>query len=328
MQKKSITYILKEYEEITIRYDIETAAVWCYFNPKIRPSFSMKMLEEMYDFQLSIIEYFQSNNMHPNIPIRYLIVASQTSGVFNYGGDLNLFSQLIINKERQKLYDYAKMCIDVIYLNAVNLNLPITTISLIEGTALGGGFEAALSSDILIAEEGTKMGLPEIRFNLFPGMGAYSLLARSLGTKEAENIITSGKVYDSQTLYEKGVITILAEPKKAKEALDNFIKEHAKSFNGMQAIRNARHRYEGLEYSELLDITKIWVDAALRLEPKDLKVMNKLTKVQSIKANNSTTKTRTKQDRRISTEPVMYPFLRNTGEMAMTDTRRNVDRRL
>ncbi len=327
MEKKSITYLLREYEEITIRYDSDTAAIWCYFNPQIRPSFSMKMLQEMYNLQLAIIEYFKVNDMQPQTPIRYLIIASQTSGVFNYGGDLNLFSQLIINKERQKLYDYAKMCIDVIYLNAVNLHLPITTISLIEGTALGGGFEAALSSDILIAEEGTKIGLPEIRFNLFPGMGAYSLLARSLGTKEAEEIITSGKIYDAQTLHEKGVVTILAKPKKAKEVLDNFIKEHAKSFNGMQAIRNARHRYERLEYEEFLDITKIWVDAALRLEPKDLKVMNKLTKIQSIKANNLLTKTRTKQDRRISTETTTYPFLYTNGEIINADRRINSERR-
>ena len=326
MEKMHITSVLREYEEITIRYDSDTAAIWCYFNPKIRPSFTMKMLQEMYDLQLSVIEYFQTNDMQPEVPIRYFIIASQTSGVFNYGGDLNLFSHLIINKKRQELYDYAKMCIDTIYLNAVNLNLPITTISLVEGTALGGGFEAALSSDILIAEEGVKMGLPEIRFNLFPGMGAYSLLARSLGIQEAEEIITSGKVYDAQTLHEKRVVTVLAKPKGAKEALDAFIKEHAKSFNGMQAIRNARHRYERLEYAELLDITKIWVDAALRLEKKDLKVMDKLTKIQSIKANNADTKARTKQDRRISTETISYPFLYNK-ELITSDRREYSDRR-
>src|SRR3972149_4441233 len=57
----------------------------------------------------------------------------------------------------------------------------LTTISLVQGDALGGGFETALSSDVIIAEQSAAMGLPEVLFNLFPGMGAYSLLTRRIG---------------------------------------------------------------------------------------------------------------------------------------------------
>ena len=55
-----------------------------------------------------------------------------------------------------------------------SFNLPFTTISLVQGDALGGGFEAALCGDIIIAEKQARFGFPEVLFNLFPGMGAYN----------------------------------------------------------------------------------------------------------------------------------------------------------
>jgi len=54
---------------------------------------------------------------------------------------------------------------------ANNLFLPLTTISLAQGDALGGGFEAALSCSVIIAERRARFGFPEVMFNLFPGMG-------------------------------------------------------------------------------------------------------------------------------------------------------------
>ncbi|MCH9812695.1 MAG: crotonase/enoyl-CoA hydratase family protein, partial [Epsilonproteobacteria bacterium] len=319
--------LLSEREEISVRYDSETAAIWCYFNPKVRPCYTLKMLQEIRELQLSIISYFRATNMKPLTPIKYFIVASQTPGVFNYGGDLNLFSQLIAEQNYDKLIEYGKQCIDIAYLNHLNLNLPITTISLMNGDALGGGFEAALSSNIIIAEENIKLGFPEIRFNLFPGMGAYSFLARAIGIQNTEEMITTGKIYDAKTLYQQGAITILARPNHAEQELTKFIKTHTKAFNGMQAIKKARHVYEPIEYSELFNIVKIWADAALKLEKKDIKMMQKLVQTQSLKTSKMT-KIRTKQDRRISHEPTLFPFIDRQGNMITTDRRRGIDRRL
>lgn len=51
---------------------------------------------------------------------------------------------------------------------------------MVQGDAFGGGLEFALSSNILVAEQGTRLGFPEILFNLFPGMGAYTFLYRKV----------------------------------------------------------------------------------------------------------------------------------------------------
>ena len=234
---KDFHKIIRGKSEISVRYDPKYEAIWVYSNPKSRPCYSMSLLQEVYELQLSIINYFKKNDMKPKTPIKYYLNASQTPGIYNYGGDLQHFSDLIKNRDYDALYNYAKLCIDIIYLNAVNLHLPITTISVVEGTSLGGGFENAISCSVCIAEEGSQMGVPEIRFNLIPGMGAYSFLARSAGVRVAEEIISSGHIYAAETLHDMGIITKIAKKGETHNMVNIFMKRNSRSFNGMRRFR-------------------------------------------------------------------------------------------
>lgn len=322
--------IFCDYQEISLRYDVRYRAIWCYYNPTIRPCFSPVMLQELRQMQQGIIDYFNTKKPTSESLIHYQILHSQVPGVFNLGGDLALFSKLIKEKNRQQLLDYAKQCIDICYLNAVNLHLPLTTISLVEGSALGGGFESALSSNILIATENAEMGFPEIRFNLFPGMGAYSLLARKCGMGIADQMIASGEMYSARKLYEMGIVHHLAETGKGLESVEKFMQQHRQSGNGHQALQQVRQRYHSMDYQELEDITEIWVDAALRLEDKDLRLIDRLVKAQSLKMDKKKEKSRlrTKQDRRFVSGIAIFPLADWLGETIMSDRRKDPDRRL
>jgi len=55
--------------------------------------------------------------------------------------------------------------------------------------------------NVLIAEDHAQMGVPEIRFNLFPGMGAYSFIARKVGVKTAQEMLQKGEVYSAREMY-------------------------------------------------------------------------------------------------------------------------------
>ena len=133
-----------------------------------------------------------------------------------------LFLKLIRASDRDGLFHYAKSCIDMLH---VSYHLPITTISLVQGDAFGGGFEGALTRRVLIAERQAQMGLPEILFNLFPGMGAYSLLARRLDPARAERLILSGRMYSAEELYEMGVVDVLAENGQGEEGGHAYMKK-------------------------------------------------------------------------------------------------------
>jgi enoyl-CoA hydratase/carnithine racemase len=157
----------------------------------------------------------------------------------------------------------------------------VTTISLVQGECLGGGFEAALSSDVIVAERGARFGFPEILFNLFPGMGAYSFLERKIGQKAAEDVLTSGKIYSAEEMHALGVVDVLAEDGEGEAAIAALIKRRQRSRNGMAALAAVRRRVHRIDFSELLDIVQIWVDAALRLNPRDLKLMQRLVSRQN-----------------------------------------------
>ncbi|WP_455223415.1 crotonase/enoyl-CoA hydratase family protein [Kaarinaea lacus] len=327
-----LSSVVADYKQLTIRYDQQDKAIWYYLNPNPRPCFTPTLLREIREFQLSVANNYNFLETESEHPVKYLVLASQTPDVFNLGGDLNLFAQHILERNRDHLLTYAKACVDVLYENSVNLSLPITTISLVEGTALGGGFEAALSSNVLIAERSAELGLPEILFNLFPGMGAYSLLARRLGLVEAEKMITSGKIYSAAELYDMGVVDVLAEDGKGREAVSTYIKKHSRARNGMLAVHAARQRFHPMTYEELMDITKIWVDAALNLERKDLRMMERLVQAQDRRRNQFVKDggyihlVRTKQNRRM-VKNANFPLRNKKGEVIIIDRRRNNDRR-
>ena len=173
-----------QFQQVETRFDADHAVIWGFMNPKPRPTFNMQLLSELRGYIDSIIEtggtIWQDGVLHK---INYAVVASKADGVFNLGGDLSLFREAIGNKDREMLIGYGRKCVDNLYPWSRNCDLPLTTIALVQGEALGGGFECALSASVLIAEESSRMGFPEILFNLFPGMGAYSFLTRKVGRR-------------------------------------------------------------------------------------------------------------------------------------------------
>lgn len=257
------------YSELRTYYDEKYHLAWGYMHASPRPCFSTKLLSELQD-------WFTELSVQRERDIRFAVLASDTPRVYNLGGDLNLFRSLILTKNRAGLFNYAKTCIDTLYIKMKNFHRNITHITLVQGDALGGGFECALASDVLIAERGTKMGFPEILFNLFPGMGAYSLLSRKLDSARAEKIILSGKLYTAEELYEMGVVDVLAENQQGEMAVYDYIRKESKSANGYRALRAAKNCVNPVTYEELMAITDIWVDAALRLEKRDLRLMERL----------------------------------------------------
>lgn len=271
----------QDYSHLSVRYDSERGVLWTLLDPQNVPCFSLPLLEQLRAHHDDIVSYgSRPVNAGPGCEVRYSVLASLTPGIFNLGGQLALFRELIRSCNRDALLHYATKCIDVINQRVHHFNSPLATITLLQGDALGGGLEAALTSDIIIAERRSQLGFPEILFNLFPGMGAYSLIARKVSPKFAEKMILGGKMYSAEELYEVGLIDILAEDGKGVEAVNDYIKKQERRSNGFLAVQKARHRFNPVTRQELMDITTVWVDAALKLNEKDLKVMDRFVRSQ------------------------------------------------
>ncbi len=271
-----------QYSQLTTHYDGKYKVGWYYMDAQPRSCFTSTLLDQINDYQQHVRFEMQTSEQQK---YNYLVLASNVEGIFNLGGDLAVFFELIKQQHREGLLAYAIKCIKVLHQNMNHLDSGLTTISLVQGDALGGGFEAALSSNVLVAERGTKLGLPEVLFNLFPGMGAYSLLSRKLNGVKAEEIIMSGKLYSAEELFDMGVVDILAEKGEGELAVYRYIESANRKSNSHNAIRKVRDVCNRVPYQELLDITSIWVDSALKLTPKDLRMMERLVTRQNAKGN-------------------------------------------
>lgn len=212
--------------------------------------------------------------------VHYAILRSAHPLYFNLGGDLEHFRDCIQRRDRDTLYRYSKLCMDIMYEWATSLNEHLTTIALVQGRALGGGFEAALSADFIVAEEHAEFGFPEILFGLFPCTGGMSLLARRVGVHEAERMMTNGKVYSARELHDKGIVDVLCPTGEGSLAVQRFMATHAKHRAARQALQRSRHRVAPLDHAELLKVVEEWVEAAMVLPESEIRVMDMLARMQ------------------------------------------------
>ena len=264
--------------EFDLQYDADQKILWCYFDFTGRPCFSSTVLEEAQRIQRLVRTL--GEEAPEEGPIRYLVLGSRAPGVWNLGGDLELFAELIRRGDRTALARYAQACCEVGYTNATLYGLPIITVALVQGEALGGGFEAALSSNVIVAERSARFGLPEILFNLFPGMGAYTFLSRRVAPGLAERMILSGEIYTAEHLYQLGVVDVLAADGEGTDAVYAYTGRHGRRHRAHTALRQARWVTNPVSLEEMLRIADLWIDAALKLNEADLRKMTRLAMAQ------------------------------------------------
>ena len=262
--------------ELDVLYHAENAALWTFMRPSGRPSFTPTMLHDFEDWQRLIVENFGAGQ----VPLRYLVLGSRAPGVFCFGGDLQLFERLIRSRDREGLARYGYRCVEILHRNMHALDLPMLTIGLVQGAALGGGFEALLSFDHIVAERDATFGLPEILFGLFPGMGAHAILSRKLGSAMADRLILSNRTYTAEEMYELGIVHQLAENGEGLATCEEFIRKSERRLPGLVNARRAMKLTNPIGLGELKRIVDLWAEAALQLSDSDLKMMNRLTRAQ------------------------------------------------
>ena len=263
-----------------VRFEEDLGSLWCTFHHDERPCFTPQLLEAIRRLQTRLKRGLSTPALTSRVPLRSVVWTSAAPGIWNLGGDLCLFLELIRAGAQEQLRRYAHACIDVVYQNLCKLDLPLLTIALVQGDALGGGFEAVLTNDVIIAERGSKLGLPEILFNMFPGMGAYSLLCRRLDGARAQKLILSGRLFDAEELETMGLVDLVVEPGEGESAVRDYLMRNQRRYGLLNALSQVRRRCQPISYDELIDVTDIWVATALALDEADLRRMERLAAAQ------------------------------------------------
>ncbi|MCS0502692.1 crotonase/enoyl-CoA hydratase family protein [Ancylobacter mangrovi] len=269
------------YDNIRLSIDAASAICWCYMKPLGKPSYTHELMGDISRMQATITRSFAELPGPAAAPFSWFVMASDVPGIYNLGGDLGHFAQRIRTGDLDAMRHYGHVAVKAIHRNAVAFEAPVVTMALVQGDALGGGFEHALSFDLIVAERSAKLGLPEILFNMFPGMGAYSFLKRRMGRNRAEALILSGRVHTAEELFEMGVVDVLAEDGQGRQATIDYIARHSRKQNAHQAVYRARRRVDPVTLEELIDVVDIWAEAAMNLTEADLRKMDRLCAAQN-----------------------------------------------
>ncbi len=269
----------------TLRVIEETGrdVYWCHMHadaaPGQRACFSRHLVDDILDYQRSLGGRLRARAGSTDT-VPHVVLASD-GDAFNLGGDLELFCRLIRAGDRQGLLDYARQCVRGVHAFHDGLGVGAHSIALVQGDALGGGFEAALSCHTIVAEEGALMGLPEVLFDLFPGMGAYSFLCKRIPPHQAEKLMLEGNVYTSEEMYQRGLVDVLVPRGAGVAAVEEVIRANRRIPHARAAMHQVRAFAQSVSIEEMMRITEIWVETALQLGDKSLRTMDRLVRAQT-----------------------------------------------
>jgi enoyl-CoA hydratase/carnithine racemase len=141
------------------------------------------------------------------------------------------------------------------------LELPMPAIAAVHGFALGGGFELALSCDLIVADATAVVGLPEVSVGVIPGGGGTQLLPRRVGAARAAELIFTARRLEAAEARELGLIDELVPAgRDREEALALGARIAANSPVGLRAAKRALRLGHGLDLRTGLEVE----DAAWR----------------------------------------------------------------
>lgn len=200
MEFKHIIYEKKE--------SIATITLNC---PEALNAFSQELITEV----LQAIEDIKTDEA-----IRVVVLTGAGEKAFSAGADIKAMKGMTALKARELSLMGEKLC-----LALEKLEKPV--IAAINGYALGGGLEVAMSCDLRIASENARIGQTEINIGLIPGWGGTQRLTRLIGATKAKELIYTGKLIDAKTAEQLGIVNMVAPADKFKETVRQFALELA-----------------------------------------------------------------------------------------------------
>lgn len=137
-----------------------------------------------------------------------LVIRSTVRGGFSAGADLRELYNGLKDRPEREHEPAMREFLDRIHsvMNRLDM-LPLTTIGMIHGICFGGGFELALTCDILIAEKSARFGFPELRLGIIPGFGGIPRLRRDVSNAVVRDLLLTGRSINAKKAQQIGLVS-------------------------------------------------------------------------------------------------------------------------
>jgi len=163
--------------------------------------------------------------------VRVLLITGSGDRAFSTGADVSDFLEL----DREEIYRFAELG-QKVFDRIESSEKP--SIAVINGYALGGGMELALSCDIRVASERAKLGFPEVNLGLIPGWGGIRRAARLIGVSKSKYLAMTGELLDSKRAEELGLVDLVVPHQELKRRAEEIAKTlSGKSSKALRAIK-------------------------------------------------------------------------------------------
>lgn len=153
-------------------------------------------------------------------PAHALIIYSDLKCGFSAGADLRELYERSRSMEMQEAAKAVREFLQRIHrvLNTID-DAPLTTIAAVHGVVFGGGFELALTCDLIIADKTARFAFPELRLGLIPGFGGIPRLKRDVGNAVVRDLLLTGRSFNTSKAQQIGLVSqVVAEGEALRAA--------------------------------------------------------------------------------------------------------------
>jgi enoyl-CoA hydratase len=234
--------LFPEFKFILYRKPKEFYGLITINRPEVRNALNIEIRKEI----LTVLDLAEKDDS-----VRVIIITGAGDKAFSAGADINMFLTMtpLVAMEYLKLSKGASNRIET---------YPKPVIAAVNGYAIGGGMELAISCDIIIASDNAKFGQSEINVGIIPGVGGTQRLPRLVGAKKAKELIFTGDLIDANEAERLGIVNRIVPQQDLMKTVEELAANLAsKSPLILRLAKDAINRSqaglkEGLDYESTL----------------------------------------------------------------------------
>lgn len=148
-----------------------------------------------------------------------VLVIKGDGRAFSSGGDIKMMLQ------KDKIEDFHEIMDIISRMATAYYQLPMITVAQVHGAAAGLGFSLAIASDIVIAEQNSKLAMNFIGIGLIPDGGGHFFMQERVGVPKAKQIIWEGKIMNGEEAQQLGLVDVVVKEGESEQYVQGFVKK-------------------------------------------------------------------------------------------------------